>query len=430
LSSYLPKITQIVVFSLVLLASGCAQRDSGVGLNALTGIPDQDFITISGTATASAQWIPDLSNGRGNSLQIGNVKSFTAMSAMRWQPIEALPDSYLIDHVEFHFSTARIWPDNPDILPPVPDLRVVIREITEDWDETELTPGALADYENFPVIDSILIESVADDSFSYELPEEIWRKWIAEEIADLEDDSVSTITSFGLLFQPINEGVMVELRSSEGGASSNDESSFTAPVMRIYGTQWALEDTIWTSSDMLELQKAVHDGYLTMDSSVTAPGHFRVCSGYPQRALLYFPLDTLEAYTDRIITRAELRIFGDSTDQDNFYYNQSTLGFQNGVGFRSGSIKTNDWVSSPDSIETLELRYIGTENSYFIGDRVDIEVSGIVAGWIANPGTNGGLQLQSGGESQYLTRISFYNHETTDSTKLPQLVIWYAKPSN
>jgi hypothetical protein len=430
LSSFLPKITQVVVFSLVLLASGCAQRDSGVGLNAITGVPEQDYKTISGTATTSAQWIPDLSNGRGNSLQVGNVKSFTAISAMRWQPTEALPDSYMIDHVEFHFSTARIWPDNPLIQPPVPDLRVVIREITEDWGEDELAPGTFPDYENFPIIDSILIESVVDDSFSYELPEEIWRKWIAEEIADLEDDSISTITSFGLLFQPINEGVMVELRSSEGGTETNSESAYTAPVMRIYGTQWALEDTVWVASDMLKLQEAVHDGYLVIDSSVTTPGRFHVSSGYPQRALLYFPTDSLEAYTDRLIARAELRIFADSTDLNNFYYNQSTLGFQNGVGFRSGSIETNDWVSAPDSIKTLKLRFVGTSNSYFMGDRVDIDVSGIVAGWIANPGTNGGLQLQSGGENQFLTRIVFHNHETTDSTKLPQLVIWYAEPSN
>jgi hypothetical protein len=275
-----------------------------------------------------------------------------------------------------------------------------------------------------------LIESVIDDSFSYELPEEIWRKWIAEEIADLEDDSVSTITSFGLLFQPINEGVMVELRSSEGGATGNDESSYTAPVMQISGTEWTLEDTVWVSSDMVKLQKAVHDGYLTIDRSVTAPGRFHVSSGYPQRELLYFPLDTLEAYRDRVITRAELRVFADSTDQNNLYYNQSSLGFQNGLGFRSGSIETDDWVSDPDSIETLKLRFISVSSSYFYRDRVDLDVSGIVADWIANPGTNGGFQLQSGGENQYLTRIVFHNHETSDSTKLPQLVIWYAQPSN
>lgn len=406
--------------------SGCAQRDSGVGIDAITGVPQQDFIAISGTATTSAEWISEVSNGRGNSLQVGDASHFRALSALRWDPAAALPDSYEVESVKIKLTTSRIWPSTSDTTIYVPDLRMIVREIPEEWYEDELIPGSLADYESFEIIDTILVEAESDDSLFYDLPFDLWQKWVDESLAQDDEDTVSTLTSWGLLFEPENTGVIVEFLSSEGGSLGDDEYGSTAPVLRMEGTRWDLEDTVYVSSDLFLEQLPGNDGYLTEDSAEPQPGRMIVSAGYPQREVVYFPLDSLAQRTELLIARAEFRVYADPDDPLTMIYPNT------GINFKTGSLTNNDWVNEPDSIESVTLRFVGTDAVALDADGIllKFDVTGIVSGWMADPTANGGLQVQSSGENQFLSRQIFHNHETEDETKRPQLFIWYVEPSN
>ncbi|MBU1638719.1 DNRLRE domain-containing protein [bacterium] len=426
MSTIPPKLIQIIALSLILLVSGCAQRDSGVGINAITGVPEQDFITISGTATASAEWIPELSNGRGNSLQVGDASDFRSFSVLRWDPAAALPDSYVVESVRIKLTTGRIWPSTSDSTIYVPDLRMIVREIPVEWDEDDLIPGTLADFESFEILDTILIDSDPDDSVFYDLPFELWQKWVDESLAQDAEDTVSTLTSYGLLFEPANEGVLVEFLSSEGGSLGDDETGSTAPVLRMEGTRWDLDDTVYVSSALFLEQLPDHDGYLTSSSAEPQPGRMIVSAGYPQRELVYFPLDSLAEFTERLIARAEFRVFADPDDPLTMVYPNT------GLNFKTGSLTNSDWVNEPDSVASVTLRFVGTDAVALDADAVllKFDVTGIVSGWMADPAANGGLQIQTSGENQFLSRQIFHNHETEDESKRPQLFIWYVEPSN
>ena len=406
--------------------SGCAQRESGVGSDAITGVPEQDFVKIEGTATASAEWIPELSNGLGNSLQVGEASDFRTFSVLRWDPAAVLPDSYVVESVVIKMTTGRVWPSTTDSTVFVPDLRMIVRDIPEEWEEDELIPGSLADFEEFEILDTILVEAESDDSVFYELPFELWQKWVDESLARSDEDTVSTLTSFGLLLQPENDDVIIEFLSSEGGSLGDDETGSTAPVLRMQGTRWDLEDDVYVSSDLYLEQLPEDDAYLVIDSAEPEEGCMYISAGYPQRGLVYFPLDSLAQYTERLVARAEFHVFADPDNPLTMIYPGT------GINFKTGSLKDDEWITYPDSIENVELRFVGTDAVALDADNIllKFDVSGIVSGWLADPSTNGGLQIQTSGEDQFLARQVFHNHLTEDETKRPQLLIWYVEPSN
>jgi hypothetical protein len=151
-----------------------------------------------------------------------------------------------------------------------------------------------------------------------------------------------------------------------------------------------------------------------------------VSAGYPQRQLIYFPVDSLMQYTDRLIAHAEFRLFADPEDP---------LTMNTGVGgllFRTGSITNDDWVNDPDSIAAVTLRFVGTELEALDREEIllKLDVTGIVSGWLAGVETNGGLQLEISSEDQTIARQIFHNHLTEDESNRPQLHIWYVEPSN
>lgn len=225
--------------------------------------------------------------------------------------------------------------------------------------------------------------------------------------------------------EPANDGVLIEFLSSEGG-SLGDDSGSTAPVLRMEGTRWDLDDTVYVATDLFLEQLAEHDGYLTSTSAEAPPGRTIVSAGYPQRELVYFPLDTLETYTERLIARAEFHVFADPSDPLTMVYPNT------GLNFKTGSMENDDWVGEPDSVASALLRFVGADAVALDAEGIllKFDVTGIVSLWMANPGTNGGLQLQTSGENQFLSRQIFHNHESEDVSKRPQLLIWYVEPSN
>lgn len=352
---------------------------------------------MTGTSTYSSVWNPEVSNGRGASLQIGEAGGFSAFFAIRFDLTDALPDSHIVENKQIRFIVSRVWPEED-----APDLVVRIREITDDWDEDELLEGIFADRESFPAVDSLLFISEVDDTLRFEIPDDLWERWAALDTAN-----------YGLLFERIEGDVLISLFSSEGGTD-------VRAILEVTGTQWSFQDSVWEESDMSLQILPEHDGYLASEFAEPEPGRLYLCQGFPQRAAIYFPVDTVSEVFSRIVNRAELRFYADLDHPANLLYEDV------GLLYKDGSLLDTSWIAEPDS---AVARYIATSSTVFDSTNTILAfgVGGIVSGWVEDPATNGGFQVKISSEDDYLARQVFHGADSEELDKRPQLIIWYTE---
>ncbi|MBI5059329.1 hypothetical protein HZB60_06060 [candidate division KSB1 bacterium] len=378
--------------------SGCTQRETGIGGDAVTNQPEQTFEVVEGTATKSAVWHPKVTTGRGASLQVGDT-AFTAIFLAQFDPLEALPDSYTVDSMVYVMRRNRVWPE-ADAIP----LEVRVRQVRQDWTEDSLFIGSFAVRDTLPILGTLTMGIAPTDTiYPFTIPPPVWQEWI-------DIDSLNN----GLLFEPVNYGTMIDLYSSEAAAGYQSKLSIYIVEHRTDAS-----DTAYTLEMLPD-----KDAYVATDHAQNrAPERLVISQGYPQRAALYFPLDSISSVYDRQVNRAQLFIHADQSDPENFLYTGQNL------SYKDGTLADTLWFDNPDS---THLDLVAIEAAIFDSTNTIIafNVTSSVASWIAHPERNAGFQIQTSLESGYLARHVFYGTgETVPAEKLPRLVIWYTESS-
>ncbi|MCL4304372.1 hypothetical protein KJZ99_00470 [bacterium] len=393
--------TAALACSLFLLGVfGCAQRESDVGTGAIPLRPEGQEGQSTIVATRSAEWDLDLSPGRGSTLQIGEAESFRVVSALRFQPRDVLPDSFELDTARIRLRVDRIYPGRGSS----PDLRMLIKQVTQPWDEDSLVQGVFADRSNYPVIDTILVPTGVDaaDSLYWYLPDSVWESWLVE-------DSMN----FGILFEAANPGVIVGFQSAEGAVAFR---TFLEIIGREFSTDSASAPSSW--ADTLY---AIDDGYVAEDLSEPLPGRLRISQGAYRRALLYFPLDSVVSNPLRTVVRGRLHFFADLDVPGSLLYSGSNF------LYKDASLTDTLWFADPDS---ARQNFVAISSSSFGSDNVQItfELTNVLASVVGNPTSYGGFSVQATLESDVVSRQYFHAHDSEIDSLRPRLEIWWVEP--
>ena len=389
---------------MLLAVLGCAQRESDVGADSIPFRPGDEFSQVEVRATRSAEWSPRVSNGLGAALQVGSFGDFRSVSALKFSPASLLPDSFSLDTIRLRFKVDRVFPDNVA----VPDLRMLIKEISEPWGEDTLMPGKLLDSANYVTIDTILIPTAeTGDSVYWDVPDSIWSQWLAA-----DSDSVN----YGILLEPEDEGVMVAFQSAEGADAYKVQ-------LELIGTQYYLSEddssVVDSSAAYADTIFAIEDGYLTDDTSEPVHGRIRISQGSARRGLFYVPLDSV-ASPLRTAVRAKLHLFVAGAEENTVrYQGENPL-------YKDGTLADTAWYENTDS---TTVQFVAVSSSSFGADNVEIifENTGLVAPLIGHPETNFGFQIQTTSESDVLTRQYFHGPDSEVDSLRPYLELWFAE---
>ncbi len=394
----------ITVLATFLLLGGCAQRESDAGDSAIPVAPDGYEGRTLIPASRSAEWDADFSTGRGQYLQIGHTASYTAVSALRFQPSDILPDSFTLDTARIRFRVDRVYPNPQD----APDLRMLIRSITSPWDEDSLNEGVFADRASYPVIDTLLLPTeAATDTANiptayWMVPDSIWRNWLL-------DDSLN----YGILLEPENDGMIVGVQTAEGATNY-------AVQLEIIGKQYP-ESLEFAATEWSDTLFAQDDGYVAVDSSDSLSGRLRVAQGVYRRALLYFPLDSVTANPLRTVVRAWLHFYADVNASNSVVYEGSNF------VYKDATLQDTTWFAASDS---AKLNLIAASSTIFSADNRELafEVTNSLAGIVGVPSTNGGFAVEATFESDVLSRQYFHGHDSEVDSLRPVLEIWWVEP--
>lgn len=395
------RLKHIALALLALLGLiGCAQRESDVGGSAIPLEPSGHEGQSSIVATRSVEWDRDLSTGGGQTLQIGATKEFRAVSALRFEPNNVLPDSFELDSARVRLRVDRIYPGRGES----PDLRMVIKEIPVAWSEDSLRDGTFAGSDTFRVIDTLLIPTAtgAEERLYWNVPDSIWDTWLVE-------DSLN----HGVLFEAANSGVMVGFQTTEGADSF-------AVWLEIGGTEF-VEDSSFAPSAWSDTIYATDDGYVAHDSSEAVAGRLRISQGSFRRALLYFPLDTITADPLRTVVKAWIHFYADPSISSSLVYEGQNL------PYKDATMIDTLWFAEIDS---AQQNFIATASSTFGTDNIEIkfDVTNTLVGLVGNPETNGGFSIQATFESDAVSRQFFHAHDSEVDSLRPRLEVWWVAP--
>jgi hypothetical protein len=235
------------------------------------------------------------------------------------------------------------------------------------------------------------------------VPESLWNHWIAQDSS-----------TWGLLIEPRSSGTLYGFYGSE----KFDSSGSLGPTLEIYGVQRILRDSVWTDTTLFVRQSAVHDAYLAINSVVLDSTRLAISQGFPQRAALYFPLDSIVAVNfSRVVNHAELQFWADRSNPDTLLYSDV------GLLYKDGTMANRNWLTEPDSARA-GLVAISSSAFNSTNEFIQFDVTSTVAFWVANPDSNTGIQVLATEENGHLTRQVFYSPLSEDSTKRPRLKIW------
>ncbi|MCB9368431.1 MAG: hypothetical protein H6507_04920 [Calditrichaeota bacterium] len=395
---------RLLVPALLLLALGCAQRDTDAGSDAIPVKPvDYEGQTLI-AATRSAEWTRNLSNGSSATMQVGEDAAFKAVTALRYLPNEILPDSFHLDTVRIRFRVDQVYPGRGE----APDLRMLIKRITEYWSEDSLFSESLPNRDSYPVIDTLLLPTSVLDTATSVPPAVYW--YVPDSIFEIWRGPDSA--NFGILLEADNPNVIVSLQSAEGATDYVTQ-------LELIGQEFP-EDSGFAAYDWSEALYAVDDGYLAVDQSDSLAGRLRISQGVHRRALLYFPLDEVTAHPFRSVVRAWIHLYADVDAPNTLTYTgQNFL-------YKDASLVDTTWFASPDSV--LQ-NFIALSSSEFETDNREIrfEVTNSLVGMVGQPETNGGFSIQATLENDVLSRQYFYGHDGEVDSLRPRLEIWWVE---
>jgi len=384
---------------------GCSQRESDTGSDAIPVSPAGTEGKTVIAATRSAEWDLDLSTGRGSTLQIGEAVDFKVVSAIRFEPNDILPDSVIVDSARIRFRVDQVYPGRGN----APDLRMLIKQITESWDEDSLRDSSLSNRANYPVIDTLLLSTATlgpNDTIPpatfWEVPQTLFNSW-------LNEDSLN----FGILLEAENPDVIVGIQSAEG-------ATIYAVQLEMSGTQFP-EDSSFGAVEWSDTLLPEDDGYLVADSSDSLAGRLRVSQGSYRRALLYFPLDEVSSNPLRTVVRAWVHLYADLNAPNSLTYTGSNL------LYKDASLADTLWFAAPDS---ATQSFIAVSSTEYESNNVELafEVTNTLANMVGSPELNGGYSIQAALENDVLSRQFFHGHDSEVDSLRPRLEIWWVEP--
>lgn len=390
---------------MTLTLLGCAQRETDVGSASIPVAPGGREGKSYVNATRSAEWDLDLSPGRGTVLQVGESQDFNVVSAIRFEPVSVLPDSYVVDTARIRFRVDQVYPGRGN----APDLRMLIKQITEPWNEDALRDSTLPNRSEYQVIDTLLLptnEVLGDSTLPtpvyWTVPDSIFQQWLL-------DDSLN----HGLLLEAENPGVIVGIQSAEGATAYTIQ-------LEMVGRQFP-EDSNFTAVAWSDTLLPEDDGYLATDSSDSLANRLRISQGSYRRALLYFPLDSITSNPLRTVVRAWVHLYADLSVPSSLVYQGSNF------LYKDASLIDTSWFVVPDS---ATQNFIALNSTAFQSDNIEIsfEVTNSLAGMVGNPAINGGYSIQGSLESDVLSRQYFHAHNSEVDSLRPLLEIWWVEP--
>ncbi len=405
-------ITTLLLFVL-LLASGCSQKDSTVGSDFAGGLSDLHQVIIEPAASAFYQ--DQATTGSSPYLYIGYVQDYEARTLLKFNPATVLPDSFAVDSVAVKLF---LDPDYEGFSGDPLEIDVSFVNPSQEWAEVGVTWDTL---DSLDLDDPILTFPVSQyqDSASFRLPEPF------ETTADsvFADSLIRAWDDAGAGGKTLhyNNGLYLQAKASSGSmlrfCSAEYEDILLRPSLEFYVTVFDTSDTtgIYPLSDTLFIQ-ADADAFIAKDYvGITDSTMLYLGNAIAHRSMLLFDIEGLFPTYGIGIHRAEIILHADTTHPCN---NERING--------SFHLRMEDttWISDPAmapiAFGDVPVLSVYDEESATL----KIKLNDLVYDWIEYPGTNQGFMIKSFDEYLNLSRTVFYGIEAPDSLR-PRLSIIY-----
>ena len=399
-----------VLLGLVLLVlSGCEQKDSSVGSSLAPGLMDEYPQEVILDPVASAFYQAQATTGASPYLYAGLMNDHRADFLVRFEPYYYLPDSFAVDSLIVKLFLDSVLVADSDPL----NIDVLFVNKSQVWAEIGITWDNLDSLELGDPITSIEVPSSAvmgdSVSFSFPAPDSLLRAW-----ASAGSGEKTLHYNNGLYFKadpPSDQ--MVRFSSSEYGTIS------VLPRLEMYLTVIDTTDTTGVVEiDTLINAYPISDAFIANDvTGIQDSTYLYLGNAVACRSILMYDLDGLFQSYGVGIHSAEVILHADTTSE----YNIDVI---NGA-FTLGMVDTT-WKQDPANAPigfgvSVVLGYYDREEA-----TLTLNLNDMVYDWIRNPGTNQGFMIKSFDEYLNISRTVFYGINAPDSLR-PQLRIIYVE---
>lgn len=399
-----------VLLGLVLLVlSGCEQKDSSVGSSLAPGLMDEYPQEVILDPVASAFYQAQATTGASPYLYAGLMNDHRADFLVRFEPYYYLPDSFAVDSLIVKLFLDSVLVADSDPL----NIDVIFVNKSQVWAEIGITWDNLDSLELGDPITSIEVPSSAvmgdSVSFSFPAPDSLLRAW-----ASAGSGEKTLHYNNGLYFKadpPSDQ--MVRFSSSEYGTIS------VLPRLEMYLTVIDTTDTTGVVEiDTLINAYPISDAFIANDvTGIQDSTYLYLGNAVACRSILMYDLDGLFQSYGVGIHSAEVILHADTTSE----YNIDVI---NGA-FTLGMVDTT-WKQDPANAPigfgvSVVLGYYDREEA-----TLTLNLNDMVYDWIRNPGTNQGFMIKSFDEYLNISRTVFYGINAPDSLR-PQLRIIYVE---
>ncbi len=399
-----------VLLSLVLLVlSGCEQKDSSVGSSLAPGLMDEYPQEVILDPVASAFYQAQATTGASPYLYAGLMNDHRADFLVKFEPYYYLPDSFAVDSLIVKLFLDSVLVADSDPL----NIDVLFVNKSQVWAEIGITWDNLDSLELGDPITSIEVPSSAvmgdSVSFSFPAPDSLLRAW-----ASAGSGEKTLHYNNGLYFKadpPSDQ--MVRFSSSEYGTIS------VLPRLEMYLTVIDTTDTTGVVEiDTLINAYPISDAFIANDvTGIQDSTYLYLGNAVACRSILMYDLDGLFQSYGVGIHSAEVILHADTTSE----YNIDVI---NGA-FTLGMVDTT-WKQDPANAPigfgvSVVLGYYDREEA-----TLTLNLNDMVYDWIRNPGTNQGFMIKSFDEYLNISRTVFYGINAPDSLR-PRLRIIYVE---
>ena len=399
-----------VLLGLVLLVlSGCEQKDSSVGSSLAPGLMDEYPQEVILDPVASAFYQAQATTGASPYLYAGLMNDHRADFLVKFEPYYYLPDSFAVDSLLVKLFLDSVLVADSDPL----NIDVLFVNKSQVWAEIGITWDNLDSLELGDPITSIEVPSSAvmgdSVSFSFPAPDSLLRAW-----ASAGSGEKTLHYNNGLYFKadpPSDQ--MVRFSSSEYGTIS------VLPRLEMYLTVIDTTDTTGVVEiDTLINAYPISDAFIANDvTGIQDSTYLYLGNAVACRSILMYDLDGLFQSYGVGIHSAEVILHADTTSE----YNIDVI---NGA-FTLGMVDTT-WKQDPANAPigfgvSVVLGYYDREEA-----TLTLNLNDMVYDWIRNPGTNQGFMIKSFDEYLNISRTVFYGINAPDSLR-PQLRIIYVE---
>jgi hypothetical protein len=402
--------TVYLIAALILLLTGCSQKDSTVGSDLVGGLTDPEEIIVDPSASAFYQ--TQATTGASPYLFIGFVQDYETRTLLMFSPGGVLPDSYAVDSAYIKLFVDSVFTDDPIQVEVIPvNEEQEWAEIGVTWDSLDsLNLGdPITSFEITAETDSVAIplpqpfDPVADSVFA----DSLIRAW------DAAGSGEKTLF--------YNHGLLLKAETTTDQmvrfASAENETVERRPTLEMIVTAYDTTDTTgsFPMEDTLSLY-AGGDAFIVTDYvGITDSTRLYLGNSLAHRSFLYFDLEGLLPTYGVGIQRAEVTLHADTSHPAN-------------IGKIDGSfhlrMEDTTWISNPEEApiafgDVPVLSVYDEETA-----TLTMKLTDFVYDWVEDPSSNHGFVIKSYNEYLDLSRTVFYGIDAPDSLK-PKMKILY-----